>query len=288
MPISRVQMKPFPELHFHAAEKIMIDLEDFIDNPDEELLHYSISDHPSWISLDSRTGRIEGITPILAVDTPFLIKIVIEKIDSEEVSEDKINEDIQPNAPTSIEAYLAFMVTGTNSQQLATELSEDLVRRLANDEAFEKTLDRWKIIRYVEYIISEHFPILYIYDSTNPPTQFGKILETRKAECGFSIYNFDNCIVISSGDMAFEEYGNKNRMLKAMEEAYRTDLPKYNWHNIGLSSTDLGTLNKSWVVAKLLELPVSNEAPTDSAQASYNQLARLIGDQVSSTKRLVL
>ncbi len=118
--------------------------------------------------------------------------------------------------------------------------------------------------------------------------EFGELMERRTAESGFMIHHYNNCLVITSGDKAFEEYGHHNRLLRSIEEVYARDIKIHGWREVGISSTTLGPLEKAWVIGKLMGIPVSEGAPSDRALANFRNLYREVGDKPSQQKRLVL
>ncbi len=146
---------------------------------------------------------------------------------------------------------------------------------------------RWELLRIIQYIINQHYATIYLYDGEHPPHDFGDLVAHRQANSGFMIYEFDNILAMAPGESAFAEYGNRKRFLATVEEMYTNDLPKRSWQTVGISGSDNESIGKAWVMARLLDLPVSEEAPTDEAFFNFRNLRKLIGEYGAPGKRLI-
>lgn len=261
--------EPIPELIFFSGQEVHYELSPFFKGVDEGPLTFHIEDFPEGLTIDELTGSISGTAPTLPVDKPYLVSVTVTHQPSEQ----------------SITEYFAILIRGAHINLMADELNQGFVSAMKSNLS---QIENWRLLKYIEYIISQHFPVVYIYDAFNAPNGFGQLLEHRRLNSGFSSFSFDNLLVITSGEMAFAEYGNSARLLKSLKEVYITELPKRNWSGVGLSSTDLITLNKAWIVASLLELPVSEEAPSERALASLRNLKNLVGHVSEPALRLVI
>lgn len=269
---SLIQTKMPPEITLKAGEKYNLNLYDYFEAEDDSLLQFIVSELPNGFTYDEGKNVIHVTAPILAFDAPYIIAITAIHNDTDEQQT----------------VYWGVRIIGSNSQELAVTLDEALVQKISEETSSKEYYDKIKMLKHIEYIISQHFPVVYIYDAYNPPQDFGELLEFRKAECGFSISHFDNCIVITSGEMAFEEYGNRNRLLKSLKEVFAYDLPKHDWSGVCLSSTTLPVLCSAWVAARVCGVAVSEEAPIPQAEQSYQNVMKVVDSTVEPVKRLVI
>jgi len=82
-------------------------------------------------------------------------------------------------------------------------------------------------------------------------------------------------VMITPGDKAFEQYGNRARLLETLRETYRVDVAGKGWKRISIDGSDLENIGRAWIIAKQLDMPVDPEAPTVLARINLDNIERL-------------
>lgn len=265
------QIKSIPELIFQSGQNIDFTLEDFVEFTDDNVrLEYHTEDFPEGFQVDGETGRVTGTAPIVPIDTPYLVCVTFKAKQTEQ----------------SVTQYFAIQINGTHAHFASENFQQSILDAIKASQDYDQPYHPY-LIKYLEYILENRFPVVYIYNSAQPPQGFGKLIKTRTSEAGFSIYRFDNLVAITSGQRAYAE-GNRGAILKTLREVYTQDLAAYNWNYIGLSCSDSRTLGKAWVLAKLAGLNVIETAPTERAAAVYRNLMKELGDTPRPIMRLTI
>lgn len=139
----------------------------------------------------------------------------------------------------------------------------------------------------VEYFCLYRFPVLQIfdeklYDLNEPPAGGfpGTLLDRYRAESGVTIYVYEHCIMIGTGEMAYMD-GNYTRMLRAMYEVFQTIVPEkiaqQEWKHAAFVATHPKLENVAWVIAKLNNIPVNLMLESTEVETLYHRLSS--GDQ---------
>ena len=229
---------------------VNFDLSSFFIIPSGQSVIYSIDRFPPGLTVTPTTGMVSGQVMNVPINTPFLVSATA----------------TNPKTKQSATEYFPITIV-VASETEATQ--EGLVTKVLSEADYLSDSQRLQTQQWLQFIIQEHFACVYIFNGVYPPAEFGGLPAIRKANTGFSIYNFENYVIICMGDKAFADGGNRGRMIRTLEEVYSKDIPEKNWPAIGLVTSDDVTMAKAWVVGKLMKLPVSDRAPNDEALFNY-------------------
>lgn len=250
---------PIPEQVFVAGKAVTLDLSQFFVSTPGQTLIYSIEHFPPGLTIAPTTGVVTGQAISVPFNTPFLVSV----------------KATDPKTQESVTEYFPITIV------IASEAGQEgLVTKVLRETGRLMEIPPAQLHLWLQLIIQEHYACVYIFNGAYPPVEFGGAVQIRTAKTGFMVYNFENYLIIGTGEMAFAESGNRGRMVKTLEEVYMVDLPAKNWPAIGIIGTDNVTVAKAWVVGKLMGLPVSETAPNDEAIFNYRNLARLRGLEV--------
>lgn len=253
-PTEQIQI---PDQIVTSGMSVSIDLAAFFPKTEDEIVQFSTTDLPVGIILDSATGMITGRAPIVVTDAFYSFVLQAE----------------YPNTQKTLTATVSLMVQA-ESFAPASEAEENLFQDVLHDMSYVDATRKWEMEQFVEFFIREHFAAVKVSDAARAKQRIGKYVAQRTAKSGWTILNFENYLMITPGNMAFEEYGNRSRLLDTLREIYREDLPQKGWKHLRLEGSDEDTLNKAWLVAALLELNVG-EPPSDAAVYCYRNLQKL-------------
>jgi hypothetical protein len=270
-PPQSIQSSHIPEVILAAGDAVHLNLAQYFRAPPGEELTYVIEFFPEGLSIDPATGIVTGTAPLVNMDTPYLVCVTATGKKSQQ----------------SLAEYFAIEVTAKPGVAQPEAPEASMVSTAMQDVRYMQPGYRWELVRLIQYIINQHYAVAYLYDGEHPPQGFGNMLDKRQAESGFTIVNFENMIVGFPGELAFSEYGNRKRLLNTLQEMYTQDLPKRPWRFIGISGSDNETIGKAWIIGRMMDLAVSEHAPSDEALFSYRNLRRLRGDVVKPGLRLI-
>jgi hypothetical protein len=256
-PIKSLESKPIPEQILRSGTTINLDLSSYFSSPFREKITYEAEGLPPGITIDSATGIISGTTLNLPLATPFLVSVTA----TNEEDQQKLTE------------YFPIIVV--DIEQPLPKEHEEIIPQVIIEDYLTET-QRWQLQQWINLIIQEHYACAYFYDGGYPPKSIGAFQEIKTASTGFSIYVFENCLIVSPGKMAFED-GNRGRMLRTLEEVCSNDIPKKRWSAVAIIGSDETTINKAWVIAKLYDLPVFEPAPSNEAYYIHRNLTKLPG-----------
>lgn len=252
-----LESKPIPEQVLRSGATINLDLSSYFFAVAGGKINYEAEGLPPGVAIDPATGIISGTTLHLPLATPFLVGVTV----TNEEDQQKLTEYF-PIIVVDIEEALPVDQQGVISEVIA--------------EDYLTETQRWQLQQWINLIIQEHYACVYFYDGGSPPKSIGAFKEIKTAETGFSIYIFENCLIVSPGKMAFED-GNRGRMIRTIEEVCRSDIPQKQWSRVAIIGSDETTINKAWVIAKLYDLPVFEPAPSNEAYYIHRNLTKLPG-----------
>lgn len=252
-----VNSQAIPEQIVNSGSDISINLAQYFSASEGAPLSYSASGLPQGITIDAKTGELNGTAPKIDIDAPFLASITATIVGTEATATE----------------FFPLTILASGSAQ-----AEGAIKQTFEDTDYLEAARRWELLRWIQFIINEHYATVYIYDGQNPPKAFGLLQEKHKAKTGFTILNYENYVVIHTGEMAFAESGNRGRLVRSLEEAFKVDVYKRAWLSIGITGSDADSVSKAWVVGQLEHMPVSDTAPSDEALFNLRNLQRLRGE----------
>lgn len=190
------------------------------------------------------------------------------------------DKDVQANSSED-EAFLSASAGTAGGESVAggygpEDIPQTLITYLG-DTQYDTSL-------MVEYLCLHRFPVLQVfdeklYDQTEPPPGGfpGTLLDRYRAESGVTIYVYEHCIMIGTGELAYMD-GNYTRMLRAMYEIFQTIVPeriaKQGWKSAAFIATHPKLENVAWVIAKMHNIPLNIMLETDEAEALYRLIAK--------------
>lgn len=256
-----ITSKPIPEQILQTGQTVALDLSVYFDISEDDSALYTIDQFPQGLSVDAATGIVQGIAMNVPINTPFLVSVTATSRQTQQ----------------SATEYFPITIVPVATAQSAEEISQGMFNQVLEDTSYFTKEQRWLLQQWLQFIIQEHYPAIYIYNGEYPPNMFGDLIQKRQAESGFDIFNYPNYVIVAAGEMSFAEGSNQGRLLRALEEAYKVDVSAKNWPIIGITGTDKISTAKAWVLGKFMNLPVSEKAPNNEAIFNFRNLARLRG-----------
>lgn len=239
-----------------AGKEAHVDLSHYFSPEEEETLEYEIEDLPEGLTIDSKTGIITGPAPATETNQSYTPTLITTSSLSKKRTKETFNLEIIGTLMLDTpEARAFFGLEPVNFWDMVME---------------------WEIRQFIQRLIDEHFVWIYVYDANRSNESSGKFLSKRKATSGWLILEFENVVMITPGEMAYEQYGNRGRLIKTLGEVYRNDVPKKGWKQIGLGGSDVENIGRAWIVAQRSDMSlIKEEAPTDSARVNYDNLNKI-------------
>lgn len=264
---------PFPELAFipeqliPAGLAVEIPFYEFAKLEEGQNLEFSIKDFPEGFTIDPKTGILKGIAPKTELNQSFLVSLRLTNLDTGKYAESLFRLEVIGSLLLETEEGKAFF-----TQKPIT---------------FWEALKSWELRLFIQQLINEHFACVIIYDAKHPHTErLGKLINKREASTGWTIFNYENVVMIAPGDKAFEQYGNRGRLLNTLREAYQQDVVPKHWEQVMLEGSDVENVGKAWVIAKELNIPVVSNAPSEVAEINLYNLNRIYAGQTPSKRQI--
>jgi hypothetical protein len=132
-----------------------------------------------------------------------------------------------------------------------------------------------RVRQFIQQLINDHFVCIAIYDANMTESELGNIQRVRQAKTGWTIRRYENVILAHPDEKTYALYGNRGRFLSTVYEMFSVDYNHKSWQNIGIDGTDLYNMGRAWIIGKQMQLPVSDEAPTEEAVFNYRYIQRL-------------
>lgn len=239
-----------------SGMSVTINLAAYFANPDNEMLEFYASELPPGLNFDSNTGLIIGRVPIVVTDAVYTISVSVLYGQSQKILNGHVELTIQAEnfVPESV-------------------VEEALFTDILQDTSYLDATRKWELEMFVEHFIREHFAAVKISNAEAKNPRIGKFISQRTAKSGWTILNFENYLMITPGNMAFEE-GNRGRLIATLEQVYKEELPQKAWKKLRLDGSNEDIINKAWLVAVQLGLNVG-DAPSDTAIYCYRNLEKL-------------
>lgn len=259
-----------PALHFipdqivAAGSNVEILFSKFTAVSNTSDMEYSISGFPDNFTIDPKTGVLTGVAPTTELNQIFVVTMTLTHVKTKQFAN----------------AIFKLEVIGT----LLLETPESRAFFARENTNFWDSIKTWELQVFIQQLIVEHFAWVLMYDSKEYLGTLGKFENRRIARTGWNVVVFENGVMITPGDKAFEQYGNRRRLLETLREAYRIDIAPKKWDQVLLQGSDLESIGKAWVIGKELEMPMTEVAPTDAAEINFYNLNRIYAGQTPSKK----
>lgn len=238
-----------------AGKLVELDLSLYFEPQSEEILTYHLEKCPEGLSIDKNTGILKGMSPPDITNQSYVIDLVA------------------TSSLTGLTSHVIF-----DLKVMATDVIEENaeVKDLFDlDEInFDELGGGHETKFFLQYMLNNYFIYIQLQDGYYTGEGKGDLLNIRKAETGWSIYEYEHSIIISSADMMFAE-GNRGRFLRTLREVYLREVPEKGWHSIFVLGNDPDNIGRAWVVAKEMNLPVTDVAPTYVAEVNLATIERM-------------
>lgn len=256
------RLHDIPEQLVQSGKFSKIDLSDFLEISDEENLEFSMEDGPPEFTLDPNTGMLSGQAPDTELNKTYLITLTVTNTDTQLYST----------------AMFRFEIIGS----LLLETAEGRAFFAKEESNFWDASKAWELQLFIQHLITEHYAWVMMYDESKQQDQLGELLARKKANSGWDILEFENAIMVTPGDKAFELYGNRRRVLDTLREAMLGTVIEKNWERIEIAGSDSESISKCWVIAMELELPVHSVAPSYMAEVNYFNIRKVFAEDTPS------
>ncbi len=255
-----------PEQLVQSGKAVNLDMSDFVEISSEEVGHlqYHIAEGPDELSIDSQTGFITGTAAVTDLNKTYMIELTV------------------TNTQTQLSDNVAFRLEIIGSLLLETDEGRAF---FAKEELnFWDASKHWELQLFIQQLIAEHFAWVMIYDDSKRDVPLGAILDKFEASTGWLVLEFENAVMITPGEKAFSQYGNRRRLLDTLREALILKVEAKPWERIDIEGSDTDSVGKCWVIARELDLPVDTMAPSDIAEINYYNIKRLFEDDTPSRR----
>lgn len=264
----------FPELRFipeqmvAAGSRVEIPFYQFARMEEGRNYEFSVKDFPEGLSIDPKSGVLSGTAPKTELNQSYLCSVTLTDLDTDKYAQSIFRLEV-------IGSLLLDTVEGKAF--------------FANEELnFWDAVKTWELQLFIQQMIIEHFAWVVMYDATQYLGTLGEFQSRREAKSGWEIIVFENAVMITPGNKAFEQYGNRKRILDTLREAFNQDVATKSWQKVLLDGSDVESVGKAWVIAKELNIPVDEVAPSDVAEINFYNLNRIYSGNTPSKKKLQL
>lgn len=264
------ELLSFPELRFipdqtvMSGSKVEINFFDFALREKGHNVEFSIVDFPEGFIIEPKAGVVTGIAPVTELNQTFVVKLILTNLDTRNF----------------VQAIFRLEVIGS----LLLETPEGKAFFGQEELNFWDSVKTWELRLFIQQLIAEHFAWVMLYDAANS-SNLGQLQSRRIAGTGWEIINFDNAVMITPGNKAFEQYGNRRRILDTLREVCRADMAEKSWGKVLLDGSDIESIGKAWIIAKELDIPVDEVAPSDAAEINFYNLNRIYEGKTPSKRK---
>lgn len=249
------ELQFIPDQTIAAGRKVEISFYEYAIFDENDPVEFSIDDFPEGLTIDPKKGIVTGIAPNVELNQSVVVALTLTNLDTRNYAQ----------------AIFRLEIIGT----LLLETPEGQAFFARKEVNLWDSLKTWEIQLFIQQLINEHFAWVMMYDATQKSGNLGKFSGRTLAKTGWEIVNFENAVMITPGNKAFVEYGNRGRLLDTLREAYQFHVLRKNWANVSLEGSDLDSIGKAWVVGKELNVPVDEVAPSDAAEINFYNLNRI-------------
>lgn len=248
---------PITTQHLAAGGQAHIDLRQFVTLRAGEQVQFELQQSPDFLTIDSQSGLITGQAPNVELNESFTIMATLTSDVTGEATQSEFELEIIGTILLSTPEAKAYF---------GGEGISDI-----------KALSGWEIQLFIQQLINEHFVWIYLFDQDKPPQSSGEFITLKKSDAGFNIYHYEHVVMVTPGEKAFAQYGNRRRFLSTMKEVFQQHLNDKNWQAIGINGSDQDNIGRAWVVGRETNSPVNEQAPNDLAEINYLNKKRLQG-----------
>lgn len=262
------ELRFIPEQVIAAGSRVEIPFYQFATLEDSGNFEFSIKDFPEGFIIDPKSGIVTGTAPKTELNQSHLCTVILTNLETRQ----------------SAQSIFRLEIIGS------------LLLDTPEGKAFfaEKALNFWDSVKiqelrlFIQQLVVEHFAWVMMYDAEQYLGKLGEFQSRREAKSGWEIIVFENAVMITPGNKAFEQYGNRKRILDTLREALNLDVAKKSWQKVLLDGSDVESVGKAWVIAKELNVAVDEVAPSDVAEINFYNLNRIYSGNTPSKKKLQL
>lgn len=251
-----------PEQLIQSGKAVKLNLGDFTEVAEGEKIHFSISDIPEELSLDSNTGILTGQAPQTELNKTYFATFIATNVETGRFSQ----------------ALFRLEIVGF----LLLETTEGQAFFAKQELNFWDACQTWELQLFIQQLIVEHYAWVMMYDDSKQQDQLGALINSSEASTGWLILEFENAVMVTPGNKTYEQYGNRRRILDTLREAQLQVVEAKGWDNIAIVGSDTESIGKCWVIAKELNLPVDIMAPSDVAEINYYNIKRVFAEDTPS------
>jgi len=245
-----------------SGKAVNLDMGDFVEISEGEILKFSMTDGPEEFVMDPETGVITGQAPATELNKTYLVTFTV------------------TNEETGLFSSVMFRLEIVGSLLLETTEGQAFFAR--QELNFWDACKTWELQLFIQQLIVEHYAWVMMYDESKQHDQLGILIKSMEAGTGWMILEFENAVMITPGNKAFEQYGSRRRILDTLREALLQVVDAKNWQRISLKGSDTESIGKCWVIAKELDMPVDLMAPSDIAEINFYNIKRVFAENTPS------